>query len=100
EAHSLSAIITGNFYPFFGEEPPATVEEIQPYLESILNHLNAITYDEENEERIRLAIDLTSSALEIKAEPGDPLYEEIHAVLHELDEYYNQNPYLDDVTAK
>ncbi|WP_096271856.1 hypothetical protein [Paucisalibacillus globulus] len=100
-AHLDSAVMTGNyFYHSAFEGPPNTIEEIQLYLESILEHLNMIVYEEESEERIKEVIELTNHAIERKANLDDPIYDEIHDILHQLDEYYNMNPFIDDITTE
>ena len=38
---------------------------------------------------------LVEQAIKNKVEQGDPILDEIHLILHELDEYYNVKPFID-----
>ncbi|MGJ9458504.1 hypothetical protein [Oceanobacillus sp. CF4.6] len=67
-------------------------ESIQGTLEDVERNLTLLTEyssDHEKAEDIQQAIDLTNQALADGADLGDPILDELHAIIHELDEYFN-----------
>ena len=70
----------------------------QTYLEGIQFFLNKIELGEAGKEKLdqfNKVNQLVEQAIKNKVEQGDPILDEIHLILHELDEYYNVQPFID-----
>lgn len=101
-AHLRAAIITDNAF-LWGERFKDGVDDTdyQTYLESIRFFLNKIKLGEAGKEKLdefNKVHQLVEQAIENKVEKGDPILDEIHHILHELDEYYNAEPFIDGET--
>lgn len=96
-AHLRSAIITGNGIYGNGRTPMDEVV-FREYLESISTYLTKIEYSGEKEDVLLKTIELTNKAIENSTQKGDQTLDDIHAMIHELAEYFNTNPFVDDKT--
>ncbi|ALC85264.1 hypothetical protein AM499_05115 [Bacillus sp. FJAT-22090] len=95
-AHLRAALITDN--ALYTRYPSMDYTTYQKYLGSILFYLNEIEPDEEKIEELKMAIKLSEQAIETNAQKGDPILDELHLILHELDEYFNLYPFVDHIT--
>ncbi|WP_067730777.1 hypothetical protein [Oceanobacillus damuensis] len=90
-AHTGASIITLNIN-FNNGGLAVDKESIQETLEHIEERLTLITEYSSGHKKaddIQRAIDLTNQALADGADLGDPILDEIHEIIHELDEYFN-----------
>lgn len=97
-AHLRAALITDN--AIFMSYKTINHTLFKRYLDSILFFLNIVDYGEERADEFKLAIQLIEKAIQQNVEKGDPILDEIHMLLHELDEYYNAEPVRDHHTTQ
>lgn len=95
-AHLRAALITDN--ALFMRYRSMDYTTFKRYLDSILFYLNEIEPDGEKIDELQMAIQLAKQAIENNVEKGDPILDELHMILHELDEYFNSNPFVDHIT--
>lgn len=98
-AHLKAAVITDNaIYMSANELEPSIYVQ---YLESIIFLLENIEHgeDEEKIEEFKKAEQLAKLALKQGVSDWEPTLEELHEMLHELDEYYNVHPFKDGITG-
>ncbi|MEK5185402.1 polyphosphate kinase [Solibacillus sp. FSL R5-0691] len=98
-AHLKAAVITDNaIYMSPNELEPSIYVQ---YLESIIYLLENIEHgeDKEKNEEFKKAAQLAKLALKQGVSNWEPTLEELHEVLHELDEHYNTNPFKDGITG-
>ncbi|MGJ9458503.1 hypothetical protein [Oceanobacillus sp. CF4.6] len=88
KAHSLSSILAEKASVKNNGEPLAA-DQVRSYLEDIRFDLMDIEYSGEKEEELQKAIDLTSKAFMDEAKLGDPILDDIHTIIHELNIYFN-----------
>ncbi|WP_339195874.1 polyphosphate kinase [Solibacillus sp. FSL R5-0449] len=99
-AHLKAAVITQNSIYMAGGihgevDHPTFIE----YLESIILFLDNIKPGEDKLLEFKKAKQIAEQALEQEVSRWDPILDELHEVLHELDEYYNVNPFIDGRTS-
>ncbi|MEK5209683.1 polyphosphate kinase [Psychrobacillus sp. FSL H8-0510] len=94
-AHLRAALITDNAIFLTGRMDYSTYKR---YLDSILFYLNEIVPGEEKIEEFQMAVKLAEQAIDNEVEKGDPILDDLHMVLHELDEYYNAEAFQDHIT--
>lgn len=94
--HLSAAMITDNGLLVFYDE--INEELYKKYLDSILFYLNKIEPTEEKINEFQKAIQLTEQAINNNVKKGDPILDELHLIIHELDEYYNAEPFTDGFT--
>lgn len=101
-AHLRAATITDNAF-LWGERFKDGLDDTdyQTYLESIQLFLNRIELAGAGKEKLdefNRVDQLVEQAIKNRVEQGDPILDEIHHILHELDEYYNAKPFIDGKT--
>lgn len=97
-AHLKAAAITENAIfmgAVRGNEIPTHTIYIN-YLNEILLLLDNIEPSEENIEELTQAKQITQRVLDEEISKRDPILDELHMILHELDEYYNVKPFIDN----
>jgi len=97
-AHLRAALITDN--ALFLSQEMMDYSNYKRYLNSILFFLNEIEPGGEKIDEFQMAIQLAEQAIENDVEKGDPILDELHMILHELDEYYNAEALQDHVTSE
>lgn len=97
-AHLRAALITDN--AFYMGHRMMDNDSFTRYLDSILFYLNKIKPTEEKMIEFQAVVDLAEQAINENVEKGDPILDELHSKLHDLDEYYNVKPFLDDITSQ
>lgn len=96
-AHLRAALITDNAIFLPGRMDYSTYKR---YLDSILFYLNEIVPGEEKIEEFQMAVQLAEQAIDNEVEKGDPILDDLHMILHELDEYYNAEAFQDHITSE
>lgn len=99
-SHLKAAVITQNAIYMAGSlhgevDHPTFIE----YLESIILFLDNIEPGEDKLQEFIKAKQIAEQALEQEVSRWDPILDELHEVLHELDEYYNVKPFIDVRTS-
>jgi len=97
-AHLRAALITDN--AIFLSREMMDYSNYKRYLDSILFFLHEIEPGGEKIDEYQMAIQLAEQAIENDVEKGDPILDELHMILHELDEYYNAEALQDHVTSQ
>lgn len=95
-AHLSAAMITDNGLLVWLEE--IDEELYKEYLNSILVFLNKIEPSEEKINEFQKAVQLAEQAINNNVKKGDSILDELHLILHDLDEYYNAEPFIDGYT--
>lgn len=101
-AHLKAAAITENTIfmgAVMGNEIPTHTIYIN-YLNEILLLLGNIEPSEENLEELMQAKQITQRVLDEEISKRDPILDELHMILHDLDEYYNVKPFKDNVMTQ
>ncbi|MCC2248891.1 hypothetical protein JUJ52_02825 [Virgibacillus sp. AGTR] len=93
-AHLASAGLTNNT-SVDNKGEPLGKEEVKSILESINESLSKIKYEGEKEEQLQEVIKLTNQAIKEDVIIGNKKLNDIHNILHELDNYFNENPFQD-----
>ncbi|WP_200411910.1 hypothetical protein [Virgibacillus salexigens] len=93
-AHLLSASLSGNTEVDNGGKP-IDIEEIESTLEGVSEELSQIKYEGERKSELQNVIDLTDQAINSDPQKGDEILNKIHTILHELDNHFNTNPFID-----
>ncbi|MEK3995391.1 polyphosphate kinase [Psychrobacillus sp. FSL K6-2365] len=96
-AHLRAALITDNAIFLPGRMDYFTYRR---YLDSILFYLNEIVPGKEKIEEFQMAVQLAEQAIDNEVEKGDPILDDLHMILHELDEYYNAEAFQDHITTE
>lgn len=96
-AHLRAALITDNAIFLPGRMDYSTYKR---YLDSILFYLNEIVPGSEKIKEFQMAVQLAEQAIDNEVEKGDPILDDLHMVLHELDEYYNAEAFQDHITTE
>ncbi|MEK4385802.1 polyphosphate kinase [Solibacillus sp. FSL W7-1464] len=101
-AHLKAAAITENTIfmgAVRGNEIPTHTMYIN-YLNEILLLLGNIEPSEENIEELTQAKQIAQRVLDEEISKWDPILDELHMILHDLDEYYNVKPFKDNVMTE
>lgn len=99
-AHLKAAVITQNsIYMAGGIHGEVDHRTFIEYLESIILFLDNIKPGEDKLLEFKKAKQIAEQALEQEVSRWDPILDELHEVLHELDEYYNVKPFIDGRTS-
>ncbi|ATP40868.1 polyphosphate kinase [Solibacillus sp. R5-41] len=101
-AHLKAAAITENTIfmgAVRGNEIPTHTIYIK-YLNEILLLLGNIEPSQENLEELTQAKQITQRVLDEEISKRDPILDELHMILHDLDEYYNVKPFKDNVMTQ
>ncbi|GGJ77010.1 hypothetical protein [Virgibacillus salexigens] len=93
-AHLLAASLSGNTEVDNGGKP-IDKEEIESTLEGVSEELSQIKYEGERKSELQNVIDLTDQAINSDPQKGDEILSKIHTILHELDNHFNTNPFID-----
>lgn len=77
---------------------PLSAEDYKSILNEMKKNLSEIKYDNNGEKKAELdkAIKLVNQAIQSKAKKGDPIFNEIHQTIHDLDVYFNTTHFVDE----
>lgn len=64
-------------------------KEAQDFIARVMNEMRDIEYNGEKKDEFKKAYELLGNALTNKADYGDPVFDKIHRIIHDLDGYFN-----------